>query len=124
MKNNILIMLVTLFSYAAGNAQPDSARTMNAKPGTPGSLRKAPDLPADRVPVINGNANAAQTINHEGTESNKVIHKKDLYVIPYSNSPYRSRKVTDQFNINAKPVENRDGSLGHKPPVVSNPIHK
>lgn len=123
MKNKISIFVLILFSCVFGYAQPDSARTMNAKPGTPGSLRPAVNLPSNQDPNINSNANAEQTINHQGVESNKVVHKKDQYMIPYSSGPNKP-KVTNEFDINAKPVENADGSVANKPPNVSNPIHK
>ena len=117
-------MLVTLFSYVVGYAQADSARTINDKPGTPASLRTPATIPSNQVPTLKSSGNVDQTINHQGMESNKVIHKNKQYVIPYSTSPYKSKKVTNQFNINAKPVENADGSVTNKPPNVSNPIHK
>ncbi|MEO8861521.1 MAG: hypothetical protein ABI358_08870 [Ginsengibacter sp.] len=124
MKKTILFIFPIMFASILSFGQGDSARTINDKPGTPASLRKPTTLPSNQVPTLKSSGNAAQTINHQGTESNKVTHKSERYVIPYSSSPYKANKSTNQFNINNKPVENPDGSVSNKPPNVSNPIHK
>ncbi len=124
MKKTILFILPIMFVSILSFGQADSARTLNNKPGTPASLRKPAMLPSNRVPTLKSSGSVNQTINHQGTESNRVTHKKETYVIPYSSSPYKTNKSTNQFNTNNKPVENPDGSVSNKPPNVSNPIHK
>ena len=124
MKKAILLIFVIMFVSILGFGQADSVRTINDKPGTPASLRNPATLPSNHVPTLKSSGNANQTINHQGTESNKVTHKKERFVIPYSSSPYKATKSTNQFNIDNKPVANPDGSISNKPPNVSNPIHK
>lgn len=113
-------MLVPILGFG----QADSVRTINDKPGTPASLRTPAKLPSNKLPTLKSSGNVDQIIDHQGIESNKVTHKDERYVIPYSSSPYKATKSTNQFNTNNKPVENPDGSVSNKPPNVSNPIHK
>lgn len=124
MKRTILFFCTIIFATISSFGQADSVRTVNDKPGTPASLRTPAALPSTRVPTLISGGASKQTINHQGIESNTVTHKKEQYVIPYSSSPYKVTKSTNQFNTNNKPVENADGSVSNKPPVVSNPIHK
>jgi hypothetical protein len=124
MKKTVLLILSIIFASILGFGQADSARTINDKPGTPASLRNPATLPYNLVPTLKSSGNAAQTINHQGIESNKVTYKNERYVVPYSPSRYKANKSTNQFNSDNKPVENPDGSISNKPPNVSNPIHK
>ena len=119
MKTQLSIIVIILLVTVTGYGQ-DSARTINDKPGTPSSLRTPDNTPSNRIHTINTNADANQTINHQGVESNQVIHRKQQTIVPYSDY----NKIGDRNSQFNKPVTNPDSIINNKPPNVSNPIHK